>query len=83
MKIWLDILTPKQILFFEPMIERLEKNHSVLCTSRRYSQVTELAKIRKQKLVIIGKGRETYQEISGEKIKYSDIQIIKRIIDAG
>ena len=37
------------------MIERLKKNHSVLCTSRKYNQVTELAKIRKQKLVIIGK----------------------------
>ena len=37
------------------MIERLKKNHNVLCTSRKYSQVTELAKIRKQKLVVIGK----------------------------
>ena len=37
------------------MIKRLKKNHSVLCTSRKYNQVTELAKIRKQKLVIIGK----------------------------
>ena len=55
MKIWLDILTPKQILFFEPIIQRLKKNHTVLCTSRKYNQVTELAKIRKQKLVIIGK----------------------------
>ena len=37
------------------MIKRLKKNHSVLCTSRKYNQVTELAKIRKQKLVVIGK----------------------------
>ena len=37
------------------MIKRLKKNHSVLCTSRKYNQVTDLAKIRKQKLVIIGK----------------------------
>ena len=55
MKIWFDILTPKQLLFFEPIIQRLKKNHTVLCTSRKYNQVTELAKIRKQKLVIIGK----------------------------
>ncbi len=55
MKIWFDILTPKQLLFFEPMIQRLKKNHTVLCTSRKYNQVTDLAKIRKQKLVIIGK----------------------------
>ena len=37
------------------MIQRLKKNHTVLCTSRKYNQVTDLAKIRKQKLVIIGK----------------------------
>ncbi len=55
MKIWFDILTPKQLLFFESMIQRLKKNHTVLCTSRKYNQVTDLAKIRKQKLVIIGK----------------------------
>jgi predicted glycosyltransferase len=55
LKIWFDILTPKQLLFFEPIIQRLKKNHAVLCTSRKYNQVTDLAKIRKQKIVIIGK----------------------------
>ena len=47
------------------MIKRLKKNHSVLCTSRKYSQVTELAKIRKQKLVIIGKhgGAEKHDKL--------------------
>jgi len=55
LKIWFDILTPKQLLFFEPIIQRLKKKYTVLCTSRKYNQVTDLAKIRKQKLVIIGK----------------------------
>ena len=47
------------------MIKRLKKNHSVLCTSRKYNQVTELAKIRKQKLVIIGKhgGAKKYDKL--------------------
>ena len=47
------------------MIKRLKKNHNVLCTSRKYSQVTELAKIRKQKLVIIGKhgGAEKHDKL--------------------
>ena len=60
------MLTPKQILFFEPMIKRLKKNHSVLCTSRKYNQVTDLAKIRKQKLVIIGKhgGGEKHDKLN-------------------
>ena len=55
MKIWFDILTPKQVLFFEPMIKQLQKSNKVLCTARNYREVTELAKIRKMKLVMIGK----------------------------
>jgi len=47
------------------MIQRLKKNHTVLCTSRKYNQVTDLAKIRKQKLVIIGKhgGAEKHDKL--------------------
>ena len=37
------------------MIQRLKKNHTVLCTSRDYDQVTQLAKIRNLKLTIVGK----------------------------
>jgi len=37
------------------MIKRIKKKNTVLCTSRDYSQVTQLAKIRNLKLVIIGK----------------------------
>jgi len=55
LKIWFDVLTPKQLLFFESMIKRIKKNHTVLCTSRDYDQVTQLAKIRNLKLVIVGK----------------------------
>ncbi len=33
-------------------------------------------------LLVLGKGRENYQEISGEKMKYSDIAIIEKIINA-
>jgi len=46
LKIWFDVLTPKQLVFFESMIKRIKKNHTVLCTSRDYNQVTQLAKIR-------------------------------------
>ena len=37
------------------MIKRIKKNHTVLCTSRDYQQVTQLAKIRGLKLIIVGK----------------------------
>ena len=33
-------------------------------------------------LVILGKGREDYQEINGKKINYSDIEIVKGFISA-
>jgi len=55
LKIWFDVLTPKQLVFFEPMIKRMKKSHTVLCTSRDYNQVTQLAKIRNLKLIIVGK----------------------------
>ena len=55
LKIWFDVLTPKQLLFFEPMIERIKKSHTVLCTSRDYQQVTQLAKTRNLKLIMVGK----------------------------
>ena len=55
MKIWIDILTPKQLLFSEPIVEKLGKNNTILCTSRNYGEITKLAKIRNFDLVIIGK----------------------------
>jgi len=55
LKIWFDILTPKQLLFFEPMIKKLRKNNQILCTSRDYYEVVELAKIRNVKIVLVGK----------------------------
>lgn len=55
MNIWFDILTPKQVVFFEPMIKSLRSRHRVLCTSRHYDQATHLARIRKVPLEIIGR----------------------------
>jgi len=55
LKIWIDILTPKQLLFSEPIIEKLSKKHEILCTSREYVEVQKLAKIRKFDLKYVGK----------------------------
>ncbi|QUC64480.1 DUF354 domain-containing protein [Nitrosopumilus sp. K4] len=54
MKIWIDILTPKQLLFSEPIISKFEKKHQILCTSRHYNEVANLAKLRNFKLVLVG-----------------------------
>ena len=55
MKIWIDILTPKQLLFSEVIIKKLGKKHDFLCTSRRYEEVSKLAKIRNFDLKFVGK----------------------------
>ena len=55
MKIWIDILTPKQLLFSEPIIEKLGQKHDILCTSREYNEVKKLAKIRHFDLIFVGK----------------------------
>jgi len=55
LKIWIDILTPKQLLFSEPIVERLGKKHDLLCTSREYEEVSKLSKIRHFDLIFVGK----------------------------
>jgi len=55
LKIWIDILTPKQVLFSEPIIEKLGPKHDILCTSREYNEVSKLAKIRDFDLIFVGK----------------------------
>ena len=55
MKIWIDILTPKQLLFSEVIIKKLGKKYNLLCTSRRYEEVSKLAKIRNFDLKFVGK----------------------------
>ncbi len=44
MRVWLDLLTPKQILFFGPIINELKSGGAdVLATSRKYREVGPLA----------------------------------------
>ncbi|MDH3856312.1 MAG: DUF354 domain-containing protein [Nitrosopumilus sp.] len=73
MKIWIDILTPKQLLFSESIIEKLGKKHDLLCTSRNYDEVSKLAKIRDFDLVFVGKhgggDKETKLKASIDRIE--------------
>jgi len=55
LKIWIDFLTPKQLLFFESLIKKLSIKHELLCTSRDYREAKELVKIRKLDVVIVGR----------------------------
>ncbi len=55
MKIWFDILTPKQYLFFEYFIQKLRKQHKIISTSRKYEQVNGITKFGTINPIIIGK----------------------------
>ena len=56
LRVWFDILTPKQVVFFEPMVRRLRRGgHRVLCTSRSYREATELARVRRFPTVQVGR----------------------------
>ena len=78
MKIWIDILTPKQLLFSEPMVEELRKKHNVLCTSRSYDEVLKLAKIRNFDLVYVGKygGSEKYGKLEASTNRIKELSLL-------
>lgn len=66
MKIWFDILTPKQVMFFSPAVSFLrEKGHKVLCTSREYREAVMLAKLKGLDLEIVGRhgGANRYEKL--------------------
>ncbi len=55
MRFWLDLLTPKQLLFFRPVIGELEAGgHRVLATSRRYREVEQLASLLGMRIEFVG-----------------------------
>ena len=55
MKIWFDILTPKQYLFFEYFVQKLRKQHKIVCTSRKYQQVNGIKRFGSINPIIVGK----------------------------
>jgi len=68
-KVWVDVLTPKQILFFRPVVDLLKKKGcEVLATSRHYREVEPLAKMHGFDLTFIGErgGKER-----GDQLKAS------------
>ena len=55
MRLWLDVLTPKQLLFFRPVVEELNKlGHEVLATTRHYREVEQLSELLRFDLKYVG-----------------------------
>ncbi len=56
MKVWIDILTPKQANFFAEFQHRLNaKGFKTILTTRQYREVNELLELRKVKAVQVGR----------------------------
>jgi predicted glycosyltransferase len=74
-KIWVDINTPKQALFFMPVIRALEKDlDEVFVTTRVYPQATQMLELLNIQAEVIG-------EHGGADLKSKLIADSKRIID--
>ncbi len=55
MRYWFDLVTPKQLLFFRPVVDDLSGDgHQVLVTSRRYREVEQLASMMGMGLSFVG-----------------------------
>jgi len=59
-------------------MKRLKRNHRVLCTTRKYAEVTNLAKIRKIKLISIGKhgGSEKSSKLVSSLSRMSSLSLL-------
>lgn len=76
MRIWIDILTPKQLLFFTPLVRLLEKKgHEVYSTTRNYREITELSKLRKLKMEPIGEhgGGSLYLKLHNSALRVAKL----------
>ena len=64
---------------FNDIVRGFKENNYLLYNDRKEGLVSALKKCKSGDIVIVlGKGREEYQEISNEKVFYSDIDIIKK-----
>ena len=75
MKIWLDILTPKQILFLGSLADYLEKKgFQLFLTSRNYREAIQLAEMKDLDMITVG--RHGGGSLEG-KLLYSCIRTTK------
>jgi len=80
-KVWAEILTPKQVLFFAPVVEELRRSGAeVLVTSRRYRETGPLARLAGMEMTYVGErggsGKEE-QLIAATKRQAEMIPIVK------
>jgi len=73
MKVWIDVLTPKQANFFSELHIRLNaKGHKTILTTREYREVNELLELRGLKAIEVG-------HHGGLKLKDKLVESAKRV----
>ena len=76
MRIWFDVLTPKQVMFFKHAVDLLkEKDHELLCTGRNYRECVKLSRLKKLDLKIVGKfgGSSKYDKLRASSSRIFDL----------
>jgi len=83
MKVWIDFLTPKYLLFFTKLAERLRSSgHEVLLTTRAHREVLGLMKLKDVEALVVGRYGLTLREklvASIERMR----ELIPKISDFG
>jgi uncharacterized protein len=75
-RIWFDVLTPKQVMFFKHSVDLLkERDHELLCTGRNYRECIKLSKLKKLNLKIVGKygGSSKYDKLRANSSRVFDL----------
>lgn len=54
-KVWIDILTPKQVMMFGRLASEISEQHELLITTRIYKETNELLKLKGINAKIVGK----------------------------
>src|SRR2546429_6269286 len=73
MKVWIDVLTPKHALFFEPLYRDLARDgHQLLLTTRTYREVQEALELKRLRFHVVGEhgGASRYGKLlaSGRRV---------------
>ena len=83
MKIWIDILTPKQVLFLGALSRRLEKaGHEVHLTTRRYREVNQMLQMKGYKAKVVGEhgGVSIYNKLRASAFRVAWLaKLIKKV----
>src|SRR3989442_560862 len=73
MKVWIDVLTPKHALFFEPLYRDLTRaGHELLLTTRIYREAQEALELKRLRFHVVGEhgGASRYGKLlaSGRRV---------------